>query len=108
MSTDDKSATAAAGPVLSEGLGAHEGLASNMRSPGGRPRFTVQDGGRWIDDDDFLYDASLKVSGDFTDEARVAFAQWVCDALNEADKMLPRPPLNEELGPNIKPLDLGA
>jgi hypothetical protein len=48
---------------LTDGLGAHEGLASNMRSPGGRPRFTVQDGGRWIDDDDFLYDATLKVSG---------------------------------------------
>lgn len=64
-------------------------FASEMRSAD-RPRFTVQDGGAWIDDDDFIFDAMLKVSGDFTDVERERFAQWVCDALNAADAKLPR------------------
>lgn len=88
-------------------LGAHEGIASNMRSPNGQPRFTVQDGGGWIDDDDFLFDAALKISGDFAPDDRLRFAQWICDALNEADKLLPRQP-DHGMGPNIKRMDLGA
>lgn len=67
-------------------------LASDMRSPESCPRFTVQDGGSWIDDDDFIFDAMIKISGDFSDQARARFSQWVCDTLNEADKKLPREP----------------
>lgn len=77
---------------LSDGLGAHAGLASSMRNPEGQPRFTVQEGGRWIDDDDFIFDAALKISGDFTDEERLAFARWICAVLNKADEQLPRQP----------------
>lgn len=74
-----------------DGLGqAVEGIASDMRQSDVRPRFTVQDEGRWIDDDDFIFDAMLKISGDFSDESRKRFAQWICDTLNAADARLPR------------------
>jgi hypothetical protein len=79
---------------LSDQLGAGADaryLASDQRTPG-RPRFTVQEDGRWIDDDDFIFDCMLKISGDFAQDDRKQFAQWVCDALNEADKKLPREP----------------
>ncbi len=66
-------------------------LASEQRS-GVRQRFTVQGGGSWIDDDDFIFDCMLKIIGDFSPEDRKRFAQWICDALNEADKKLPREP----------------
>lgn len=79
------------GPALSEGLGPlPEGLASHQRDPSVRTRFTVQDGGRWIDDDDFIFDATIKIGGDFSDEDRLRFAQWIADTLNAADAKLPR------------------
>jgi hypothetical protein len=46
-------------------------------------RFVPSADGKIIDDDDFLYDAMLKVTGDFgDDETRISFAQWLCDKLN--------------------------
>lgn len=82
------------GSGLSKGLGAGAGaryLASAQRTPG-RPRFTVQEDGRWIDDDDFIFDCMLKINGDFSPDDRKQFAQWICDALNAADLKLPRDP----------------
>lgn len=81
----------------SEQLGAgaearYAGLASDQRLPDGKPRFTVRDNGRWLDDGDFIFDAMLKITGDFTDEDRIRFAQWVADTLNAADAKLPRAP----------------
>lgn len=56
-------------------------LSSTMRS---KPvRFEVHNN-RVIYDDDFIFDAVLKVSGDFSDAQRAAYLQWVCDALNAA------------------------
>lgn len=80
---------------LNEGLGAGgcaRYLASDMRHPDGGPRFRIGVEGRHIIDDDFIFDAMLKVDGDFDDATRTAYAQWICDALNEADKQLPREP----------------
>lgn len=66
-------------------------LASEQRNPDGRPRFSASEDGRLIDDDDFIFDASLRVSGDFGgDEERRAYAQWIADTLNAADQALPR------------------
>lgn len=65
-------------------------IASNMRNPESRPRFVVQDGGLSIDDDDFIFDAQLLITGDFLEEDRMAYAQWIADALNAADTRLPR------------------
>jgi hypothetical protein len=55
--------------------------ASTQRT---RPqRFQSSSDGKSIDDDDFLYDASLKVSGDFgSDEVRKSYADFVCSKLN--------------------------
>ena len=88
------------GPLLGLGLGEGLGraaearyLASEMRSPKGRPRFEVSEDGKCIDDDDFLFDAMLLVKGDFfSDDERREFAQWIASALNEADMKLPRRP----------------
>lgn len=81
---------------LSEGLGAaYDGhyLASEQRPRDGGPRFRVSDGGRTISDEDFIFDALIRVGGDFGDDVlRTRYAQWMCDALNEADKTLPRVP----------------
>jgi len=65
------------------------GLASDMRLAGSGRRFSVRDDGYWIDDD-FIFDAQLAVTGDFADEQRVRYAQWICDTLNAADALLPR------------------
>lgn len=68
-------------------------LASEMRPLDGGQRFRVSDGGRTISDEDFIFDALIRVGGDFGDDAlRTRYAQWICDALNEADKTLPREP----------------
>lgn len=46
-------------------------------------RFTTNEDGSYIDDDDFMYDSSLRVEGDFADDAtRLSYAQWLCDKLN--------------------------
>ena len=76
------------------GAGAEAGrLASEQRPRDGGPRFRVSDGGRTISDEDFIFDALIRVGGDFGDDAlRTRYAQWMCDALNEADKQLPREP----------------
>jgi hypothetical protein len=66
-----------------------EGIASDQRSAG-IPRFRVMDGGTWLDDDDFLFDATIKIGGDFLDEDRLKYAQWVADVLNAADVKLPK------------------
>ena len=88
---DNETAPANVGSMELLGVGAEENyLASDMRNPDVRPRFTVQAGGRWIDDDDFIFDSMLKITGVFTDEARLQFAKWIADTLNEADKTLPR------------------
>lgn len=65
------------------------GLASTQRTKD-RARFTVCDGGKLIDDDDFIFDATITIGGDFSPEDRLRFAQWVADTLNEADRPLPR------------------
>ena len=87
------------GPPL--GLGSSEGLGAGSealylaseRRPDGGPRFRVSDAGRTISDEDFIFDALIRVGGDFGDDAlRTRYAQWMCDALNEADKQLLREP----------------
>ena len=68
-------------------------LASEQRPRDGGPRFRASDDGRTISDEDFIFDALIRVGGDFGDDAlRARYAQWMCDALNEADKQLPRVP----------------
>lgn len=68
-------------------------LASEQRPRDGGPRFRVSDGGRTISDEDFIFDALIRVGGDFGDDAlRTRYAQWMCDVLNEADKTLTREP----------------
>lgn len=55
-------------------------------------RFAVSDGrhGLWIDDDEFSYDAALRVTGDFeTPEAKLAYLQALCDVLNENEDRIP-------------------
>ena len=47
-------------------------------------RFWVGGDGEFIYDEDFTYDATLRLTGDFTDETRLAYAQAVADALNKA------------------------
>jgi hypothetical protein len=81
-------------------LGSNEGLglpgtrkvhlASGQRNPHGAPRFEVVNGGEAISDDDFIFDAWIKITGDFDAEEREAYAQWIADALNAADACLPR------------------
>lgn len=39
----------------------------------------------YIDDDDFGYDATLKLTGDFSNEERVRYARAIAKALNAAD-----------------------
>lgn len=81
--------------ALSDGLGAGSAapyLASHMRSQDAKPRFRVGVDGGVIDDDDFLFDALIRIEGYFGEGARLAYAQWMADALNEADKKLPREP----------------
>lgn len=53
-------------------------------------RFAVRDGGRWIDDDDFTFDAMMKIDGDFgSDEARAQYAAMVCERLNAGESNPP-------------------
>lgn len=97
MTTEHTSTDQVASPLgsaLSEVLGAGAEaryLASEQRPSDGGPRFRVSDSGRTISDEDFIFDALIRVGGDFGDDAlRTRYAQWICDALNEADKKLPR------------------
>jgi hypothetical protein len=62
------------------------------------PRFTVAANGRghpgqmqvWIYDDQFHWDASMRIKGDFTKLAdKMRFAQSICDILNENVKRIP-------------------
>lgn len=58
-------------------------LSSAQRTPN-HPRFSVFDGG--VMDDDFIFDAMLRITGDFPDEAtRIAYSQMVADLLNAPD-----------------------
>lgn len=43
----------------------------------------------YIDDDDFGYDACVKVSGDWDYPEKLAYAQAVADALNAAGDKIP-------------------
>lgn len=43
----------------------------------------------YIDDDDFGYDACIKVSGDWDYPQKLAYAQAVADALNAAGDKIP-------------------
>ena len=55
-------------------------------------RFSLMEGerGAFIDDDEFTYDALLKVQGDFEDDAtRRAYMQAICDVLNEHEDRIP-------------------
>jgi hypothetical protein len=46
-------------------------------------RFEASKDGRLIHDDDFEYDAILRVDGDFaSDEQRKSYADWLCSKLN--------------------------
>lgn len=66
-------------------------IASDMRPDDGGPRFRPSDDGKTISDEDFIFDALIRIGGDFgSDELRRTYAQWICDALNEADKHLAR------------------
>ena len=60
-----------------------------MSRSGTGPRFTVHEGREsdvvWIYDDDFGFDASIMLTGDFMPEDKIRYAQAVCDALNAAD-----------------------
>jgi hypothetical protein len=67
-------------------------LASRMRTSDYGPRFISCGDGRVIDDDDFIFDATITISGDFNSEQRLAFARWVAETLNAADKTLLREP----------------
>ena len=78
---------------LSEGLGVGAEaryLASDLRPAG--LRFRLSGNGSHIADEDFIFDALLKINGDFGDGERKAYAQWIIDALNAADAKLPRKP----------------
>ena len=66
------------------------GLASDMRSPDDKPRFRVGADGAVIDDDDFIFDALIRIEGDFGEGQRRVYAQWIADTLNEADTKLDR------------------
>jgi len=85
-----------AASALNDGLGGETEsryLASEQRPRDGGPRFRVSDGGRTISDEDFIFDAMIRIGGDFGGDAlRTWYAQWICDSLNEADKQLPREP----------------
>jgi hypothetical protein len=60
-------------------------------------RFVASPDGRSIDDDDFIYDASLKVYGDFEDDtSRHSYAQWLCNTLNAATTTGKREPLTPD------------
>lgn len=52
------------------------------------PRFTVSSGDSGQDvciyDDDFGYDATLELTGDFLPDDKIKYAEAVCDALNAA------------------------
>ena len=55
-------------------------------------RFEVSDGrhGLWIDDDEFSYDAAIRITGDFeSQEAKRAYLQAVCDVLNAHEDSIP-------------------
>jgi hypothetical protein len=55
-------------------------------------RFEVSEGrqGLWIDDDEFSYDAAIRITGDFeTPEAKRAYLQAVCDVLNAQEDRIP-------------------
>lgn len=61
------------------------------------PRFQVfHDPGQhktrvWIFDDEFHWDAGLRVTGDFASvEERVRFAEAICAVLNEAGDRIPK------------------
>ncbi len=48
-------------------------------------RFVASDDGTNVDDDDFCYDALIRIDGDWPSDAeRIAYAQAVADALNAA------------------------
>lgn len=54
--------------------------SSAMRS---RPdRFFPNGDGSYIEDDDFIYDAVLKIDGDFGEGQRLEYAKWLCSLLN--------------------------
>ena len=55
--------------------------SSGMRSQ--TVRFTPRDTWHVIDDDDFIYDATLTIVGDFPNaESRQVYVQWLCKRLN--------------------------
>lgn len=89
--TDDKcyTGTGPAAEVVGQVRQTKHILASEQRPRDGLPRFRSSSDGRTISDEDFIFDALLRVGGDFkTDSVRLAYAQWVCNALNDADKLL--------------------
>jgi hypothetical protein len=60
-----------------------------------RERFVVVEHDKdklYIDDDDFGYDAAIKVSGDWEYPEKLAYAQAVADALNAAGDKIPVAP----------------
>ena len=83
--------------LSSDGLGvgteARPYLASHMRCDDEKPRFRVGPDGAVLDDDDFIFDALIRIEGDFDEGERVAYAQWIAAALNAADAKLPRMPV---------------
>ena len=63
-------------------------LSSTQRSPG--PRFQMDSDGRHISDEDFIFDANLRISGDFKHfDQRIAYAQMLCRLLNAPEAAAP-------------------
>jgi hypothetical protein len=62
-------------------------------------RFSIHEGDGeriYIDDDDFHWDALLRVSGDFEScEEKKRYAQAICDVLNAAEDSIPYRPAAE-------------
>jgi len=78
---DNLRAALAAEPAQPVAPGYPPELSSTQRSPG--PRFQMDSDGRHISDEDFIFDANLRISGDFKHfDQRIAYVQMLCRLLN--------------------------
>lgn len=63
-------------------------------------RFTVSTGDAgteiWIYDDDFGYDATMKLTGDWSDKQKHAYAEAICGVLNFHETVIPTPETETE------------
>ena len=77
----------ASGELSRLGEGVCQGLEQGVTRTRTRPiRFVATEDGGCICDDAFFHDATLELSGDFaTPEQKIAYAEAVAKALNEAE-----------------------